>query len=155
MRTYFSLILFIVLLVFTNLSFSQGQERITITTYYPAPFGVYRDLEVRNQLRIGGSSSAPRLSEGSSSGILEILAPVKVEIEDGGAGKSAFGSLELENIVFQPGGHGVSYRRFYTATSGYTYCDSGWWPVCCGSGNKLGDPANCPCPGWFICVKTD
>ena len=42
------------LVLFGFLSFSSAQqEHLTITTYYPSPFGSYRDLSVSNQLYVG------------------------------------------------------------------------------------------------------
>ncbi len=35
-----------------------AQEQITITTYYPSPYGSYRDLEVSNNLRVRGTTPA-------------------------------------------------------------------------------------------------
>jgi len=37
-------------------SLSRAQEQITITTYYPSPYGSYRDLEVSNKLSGRGVS---------------------------------------------------------------------------------------------------
>ena len=33
-------------LIFCSQSLSQGEESVTITTYYPAPYGVYNQVEV-------------------------------------------------------------------------------------------------------------
>ncbi len=33
-------------LIFCSQSLSQGEESVTITTYYPAPYGVYNEVEV-------------------------------------------------------------------------------------------------------------
>jgi len=46
-------------LIFAIYSYSQQQEeRITITTYYPSPYGSYRELEVSNRLNVGDLSFA-------------------------------------------------------------------------------------------------
>lgn len=41
---------------------SFAQEQITITTYYPAPFGVYRELQTQTDgeiITIGGDATSP------------------------------------------------------------------------------------------------
>ncbi|HNX82344.1 MAG TPA: hypothetical protein PKL77_09385 [Candidatus Omnitrophota bacterium] len=49
--THKKMVLFLFLLVFTLPTFLYGQESLTITTYYPSPFGSYRELQ-----SIGGTS---------------------------------------------------------------------------------------------------
>jgi hypothetical protein len=51
---------FFVLILFT-LSFSQQSERITITTYYPSPYGSYRELTVSESLRLETDSRNPAI----------------------------------------------------------------------------------------------
>ena len=41
------------LILFGFLSLSSAQENLTITTYYPSPYGSYMDLRVSNQLSVG------------------------------------------------------------------------------------------------------
>jgi len=43
----------IVLILSGFFSFSFAQENLTITTYYPSPYGSYKDLAVSNQLYVG------------------------------------------------------------------------------------------------------
>lgn len=38
------------------LAFAQSSDSITITTYYPSPYGSYNELEVRNRLRVRGDA---------------------------------------------------------------------------------------------------
>jgi hypothetical protein len=42
------------ILALFSLSFAQNEERITITTYYPSPFGSYRELRAQ-RMAIGGT----------------------------------------------------------------------------------------------------
>ena len=41
------------LALFGFLSLSSAQENLTITTYYPSPYGSYMDLRVSDQLSVG------------------------------------------------------------------------------------------------------
>ena len=54
-----SLILFLLALSVTAICFAQSNytESLTITTYYPAPYGVYRDLIARKSFAVGNFSS--------------------------------------------------------------------------------------------------
>jgi len=64
MKNFWWLTLFIIFLTLNNISFSQQEEKITITTYYPAPFGVYRTLQVLNsgeEVLIGGDATNPSI----------------------------------------------------------------------------------------------
>ena len=49
-------------LIFT--SFCLAQEQITITTYYPAPFGIYRELRA-DQMSIGSGYRSTAVNNGS------------------------------------------------------------------------------------------
>ena len=40
------------------LSFGYPEEQITITTYYPSPYGSYQELNVNNSLALGPNSRA-------------------------------------------------------------------------------------------------
>jgi hypothetical protein len=44
--------------------FSYAQEQVTITTYYPAPFGVYANLSVTDQLKMMTLAGAPVVNAG-------------------------------------------------------------------------------------------
>ena len=65
LRTILTLIL---LLTVTIPAFAQSNysETLTITTYYPSPYGVYHNLEVKSGLAVGGSgySTVNNLKEG-------------------------------------------------------------------------------------------
>lgn len=50
-----------------SLTFAQNEESVTITTYYPSPYGVYHELRV-DQMAVGSAYSNPStypLSDGS------------------------------------------------------------------------------------------
>lgn len=48
--------------IFISFSYAQQSEQITITTYYPSPYGSYRDLEVHHQLRAKGKGADANLA---------------------------------------------------------------------------------------------
>ncbi len=56
-----SIILFILVLFSTAICFaaqSNYTESLTISTYYPAPYGVYRDLQARKSLAVGNFTAS-------------------------------------------------------------------------------------------------
>ena len=56
-----SIILFILVLFSTAICFaaqSNYTESLTISTYYPAPYGVYRDLQARKSFAVGNYSAS-------------------------------------------------------------------------------------------------
>ncbi|MBL7132430.1 MAG: hypothetical protein ISS45_13730 [Candidatus Omnitrophica bacterium] len=44
--------------------YSFAEERITLTTYYPAPYGVYREIRV-NQMAVGSQNRHTNLTDGT------------------------------------------------------------------------------------------
>ena len=59
-RTFLSLTL---LISFVSLCYA-GDEQVTITTYYPAPYGVYQEMRV-NQMAVGNTYRASSLNDGT------------------------------------------------------------------------------------------
>ena len=59
MSKLLNLIAITVVFIFILFSLSLAQEQITITTYYPSPYGSYQDLTVANSLRLETSPTAP------------------------------------------------------------------------------------------------
>ena len=49
--------LVLILSSFLSLAQSQSDGTITITTYYPSPNGVFKDMEVKEKLAIGNISN--------------------------------------------------------------------------------------------------
>jgi len=58
-----TIIFFLLSLIFVPISaFCQsGNETITIGTYYPSPYGIYRDLEVKRRMAVGDASAEAKL----------------------------------------------------------------------------------------------
>jgi len=56
--SYFTFLFFII-----GTGFCFGQEQVTITTYYPAPYGIYRELRA-NQLAVGSLYRMVGLADG-------------------------------------------------------------------------------------------
>ncbi len=62
-KNLISFILFFISILFAfNLSHAQTQESITITTYYPSPYGSYNELYVASKLGIGTTTPGGRLT---------------------------------------------------------------------------------------------
>lgn len=53
-----------VLLVFISFSYAQQPEQVTITTYYPLPYGSYRELRT-DQMSVGSGYRTASLSDGN------------------------------------------------------------------------------------------
>lgn len=60
----FFLVLFLSSFFLSDNKLCQAQEQVTITTYYPAPYGVYRELRA-NQMAIGSTYRAAGLADGN------------------------------------------------------------------------------------------
>ena len=60
--TLFLVVLFVFILISVMRSFAE--ERITLTTYYPAPYGVYKEMRA-NQMAIGEGYRHVGLSDGT------------------------------------------------------------------------------------------
>jgi len=61
MKKGFILVLFLVALLLSFSLFSQTNETLTITTYYPAPYGSYNELQT-NKLAVGDTNGDGQLS---------------------------------------------------------------------------------------------
>ncbi len=56
--------IFLLLVIVPLISFAQTQETITITTYYPSPYGVYQTLRILNddeEIMLGDDSNHPAI----------------------------------------------------------------------------------------------
>jgi hypothetical protein len=103
-----SLFLNIVLFFFvTFVVASFAQEQVTITTYYPAPYGIYRELRT-DQMAVGSGYRATPLSNGNL--IVE--------------GSVAIGSPGITERLRVQGNVAISQKL---ATDGYAVaCPNGW-----------------------------
>lgn len=50
--------------ILLGVNYSSAEERITLTTYYPAPYGVYKEMRV-NQMSVGSEYRYAPLSDGN------------------------------------------------------------------------------------------
>lgn len=100
-------ILIVVFLASTifNLLYSFAEERITLTTYYPAPYGVYRELRA-DQMAIGSGYRSATLSDGlllvnSSVGIGTTAPNSKLEIDSlGGIESNETDGVRLHRFTY-------------------------------------------------------
>ena len=62
---HFSLVFsFLCVFIFLSIPLALAQEQVTITTYYPAPYGIYKELRA-DQLAIGSTYRASALADGN------------------------------------------------------------------------------------------
>jgi hypothetical protein len=136
------LIIFLVI-VFLPILPGFAQEQITITTYYPAPFGVYRDVDVHNNLTFidtdGGSDDVVINTDGDGNMMVE-----------------ATGHDGDYHIIFKDssGDHPLAYLISYTGAPDPTSCATGYVAVSYidSSGNPY-DTNSAPDPGDIVCLR--
>ena len=62
---HFSLVFsFLCVFIFLSIPLALAQEQVTITTYYPAPYGIYKELRA-DQLAVGSVYRASALADGN------------------------------------------------------------------------------------------
>jgi hypothetical protein len=159
-KWFIFLIPIIILWINFNKGFTQQleEEQLTIVTYYPAPYGVYRDLKVEGNLEVDGdlffNETQTKIYRDTSGRIAIQASGVEVKDLTG-----ELGVVRLRNVRFIPPNAGVSTCINYSFGA-TTYCPDGYYAIACGGGNcnsmgSLSDPSNCPRSGWMICVKGD
>jgi hypothetical protein len=166
-----SIILFILALSITVICFAQSNntESLTITTYYPAPYGVYRDLQARKSLAVGNFTAAEVQSLNSgdirTSGVIIVgnsTTAVNGALRFNGTGFEGYygggwhpllGDATSGNIT--AGTLAGSGKFFFTCSGGipcFLTCDAITSPAICGPHNpSLPYTANARCdPGWMV-----
>ena len=131
--------IFVSVILFLGISFCLAQEEITITTYYPSPFGVYQDLEVHNDLTFkdpGGSGT-------------------DLEIKTDGGGNLHLNVPGLTNyhIIFDDVNRPFCYLLAF-ALGPPTNCANGY--VSAGLLDVLKkpvDPSALPPSGFIVCIR--
>ncbi|MBU1113322.1 MAG: hypothetical protein KKH93_05555 [Candidatus Omnitrophica bacterium] len=93
----------IVLLVFSAFPvFSQGVENITVTTYYPAPYGVYKELKTTGNTSLAVSPNS-QLGVGTESPSVGGEQDLKLDVE-GAIGAQHYCDASGNNCVEAPVG---------------------------------------------------
>ncbi len=123
------------------------EERITLTTYYPAPFAIYRDLNVTRTLNMsaasGGAPNNGIYFAGPTGGAMlrGFTNQLRIEISNAAANSIYLGSTSGCGVIIENdgdmyvcgemlsqstgGGHGCVILT-YSSFSGVTNCPSGY-----------------------------
>lgn len=135
-----SLIVCLLMFVFVDSVYLQAEDVITITTYYPAPYGVYNELEVMSGLAIGDiSGSGITLDDGET--FVQDSAVFKQLVNDPDNPKT--GEIYYNSAGYFKYYDGANWIRIGMPLSGcyMAYCDG----VTCSFGGTLTEP----CVGGF------
>ena len=118
---------------------SFAQENVTITTYFPAPYGDYNDLNVHNDFIVhdqNGTSANTTISSDNNGNLI-------------------IGSNQnFPQVIFEDTGEPFSYLKTFSSNGGVTYCANGY--MAAGFLDSSKDPANpgeLPSSGYIICLR--
>lgn len=134
-------------LAYRTSGFCQSNETLTITTYYPSPYGAFRDLDVSRKLVFKDSGASPQDLELSTDGASNLVLNVS----------SNPTPLTPAQVFFNDTGgiNPYSYTKSYNSSSGSTYCESGYLAVnFFYANNTPADLADLPSSGYFVCLRT-
>ncbi len=126
--------------------FCQLNDTVTITTYYPSPFGAFQELDIKNKVIFKDSGAFPQdleiYTDGSSNLVLNVatnptpLSPAQIYFNDS-AGIKPF-----------------SYLQIYNSSGGTTYCAVGYLAVNFLLSDKTpADPNDLPASGFYVCLR--
>jgi hypothetical protein len=116
------------------------QENITITTYFPSPYGMYSDLNVHNKVVVhdsaGGVENANLTADANGNLVVQ-------------------GSDVFQQLIFADSGRPFSYLQAYTSTSGFTYCANGYVAASYLDAVKVPlDPDAMAPSGYIVCIRS-
>lgn len=120
---------------------ARAQENITITTYFPYPYGMYGDLNVHNKVVVhdvaGGAENANLTADSNGNLVIE-------------------GSDPFQQVIFADSGRPFSYLQAYTANGGTGYCANGYVAVGYLTSTKVPstDIYSLPSTGYIICLRS-
>jgi hypothetical protein len=128
MKKIFNLMVLAIFFILAAFSLSSAQEQITITTYYPSPYGNYRELRAQ-RIAIGDSYSIPSSYCWSPDTCTYLFDPnIDLAVEGNvsiGSTTSFLGKL----YVYAPSNSGLDGIDAYSAD---------WWGVYANSPNNYG-----------------
>ncbi|MEK6727154.1 MAG: hypothetical protein AABY28_00575 [Candidatus Omnitrophota bacterium] len=137
-------IVFLICLSVT-LSYSQ-EEQITVTTYYPSPYGSYNRLQA-NRNAIGDTNNDGQLTSADQpANDGDLLVRRSIAIGTLGATPNARLDVRVTDATRPTN---LCVRRGYTDVSGTTSCPSGYY-IALGSYATMVTP---PLPGYIICCQ--
>ena len=118
---------------------AYAQENITITTYFPAPYGDYNDLNVHRDLIIhdasGGAANTTLTSDNSGNLIVE-------------------SNQAFQQLVFDDVDRPFAYLQQYDPNGGVTYCANGYVTASFLQTDKTpANPSSLPSSGYMVCLR--
>ncbi len=126
--------------------FCQSNETVTITTYYPSPYGAFRELDIGGKVTFKDSSASPKDLELSTDGSSKLVLNVSTNPDP----------LNPAQVYFNDSGviNPFSYIQNYSSTSGPTYCADGYLAVSFFYANHTpADPTDLPYSGYYVCLR--
>ena len=134
------------IILFLLFAFLQGpsaftEEQITINTYYPAPFGVYRDVDIHRNLTFKDPDT------GTDDVVINTDGDGNILIDAPGNA----GNYQIEFVdVDRP----FCYLLSYSPSAVPTYCEISYVAASFLDNNKLPvDPSDLPANGFIVCVR--
>lgn len=121
--------LLVFILLFVPFLRLDAQERIVVSTYYPSPYGSYRDLDA-NQMRIGASYTQGATVAPANGLIVEGSVGIGTTAPLGPAPNNASGNLDVNDVYLRSNATWVSQASgisrgavmFFNLSS----CPNGW-----------------------------
>ncbi len=143
---YFGLGLMVSVFILGGKISGFSQETFTITTYYPSPYGAYRELNIYDKETFKDSDATPQnlelTTDGAGNLVLTVVTnppvnPAQLYFNDSGTSWPA------------------SYLKAYLSNGGVTYCADGYLVVNYLNPSKIpvdpGDPL--PSSGYYVCLR--
>jgi hypothetical protein len=135
--------LFIVSLFFPCVSLYSQSEQITITTYYPSPFGVYNELDIHDNLSFKFDDTGVIVELD-----LSIDSDANLHLDDRGTSPDGF------HIIFDDVNRPFAYLQEYTSTGGMTWCADNYVAANFLTQTKIpADPTSLPADGYMVCIR--
>lgn len=127
------------ILLFVPLSFSQADNQITLTTYYPSPFGSYHEVEIRNQVTFRAPNGG--------------IANVQIRTDNDG-NFIVNSNKNFSQIVFGDVSRPFCYLQPYVPGGGITTCATGYMAVnFLDSDHIPANPTSLPASGFIVCLR--
>ncbi|MBI4707859.1 MAG: hypothetical protein HY761_08050 [Candidatus Omnitrophica bacterium] len=125
----------------------QQQESLTITTYYPSPFGSYNELVVASRVAVGDVNHDGKVDSGDlpvagqmnlvpANGSLVVANSIGINTVNPQSALDVNGDMKVSGTFF-PGGQSYGFKRIVFGT--VKLGPSGWGPTSTGLGFTVAD----------------
>lgn len=126
--------------------FAQSGETLTITTYYPSPYGSYREINIHGKETFKDSGASPQDLELSTDGAGDLVLNVATNPDP----------LSPAQIYFNDSGtiRPFTYLQDFNSSGGPTYCATGYLVVNFLNADKTpADSSSLPSTGYYVCLR--